>query len=289
MFKKGSNYSRNDVSKITLGTDKPKGGDWDTGYVRVNDDLLMFMNIGVSGVTGHDFNNSYDTESELITWFGKPNTHSNQPLMKRIINGSINCHFFARWDNKLTDFVYLGIGNVISFEDGSEGKNSLGKVVPTIKFVISCKDAPNIIIDEENKSINSTFALEKHLEEFIVDNWNNISLGKNYYRYEKEVEGKRKKFRTDTGEIDIFAKSKDEKEFLIIELKKGRASDKVIGQIQNYIGFVKEELANNGEIVKGIIIALEDDQRIRRALKVTNNIEFYRYKINFNLEKVISS
>ena len=37
---------------------------------------------------------------------------------------------------------------------------------------------------------------------------------------------------------------------------------------------------------KFIIIAFEDDQRIRRALSVTNNIEFYRYRINFSLKKV---
>ena len=30
---------------------------------------------------------------------------------------------------------------------------------------------------------------------------------------------------------------------------------------------------------------LEDDLKIQRALKVTRNIEFYRYVINFKLEK----
>ena len=32
-------------------------------------------------------------------------------------------------------------------------------------------------------------------------------------------------------------------------------------------------------------IALEDDLNIRRALSVTQNIEFYRYVISFKLEK----
>jgi restriction system protein len=35
-----------------------------------------------------------------------------------------------------------------------------------------------------------------------------------------------------------------------------------------------------------VIIALEDDQRIRRALAVTPNIEFFRYQISFKLIKV---
>ena len=43
--------------------------------------------------------------------------------------------------------------------------------------------------------------------------------------------------------------------------------DVVVGQIQRYMGYVVEELAEEGQSVKGIIIALEDDLRIQRALK----------------------
>ncbi len=71
----------------------------------------------------------------------------------------------------------------------------------------------------------------------------------------------------------------------MVELKKGRASDVVVGQIQSYMGYVKEELAEKGQTVRGIIIALEDDVRLRRALAVTQGIDFYTYKIHFNLEK----
>jgi restriction system protein len=37
--------------------------------------------------------------------------------------------------------------------------------------------------------------------------------------------------------------------------------------------------------VKGVIIGLEDDIKLTRALSVTNNIEFYKYKVNFSLYK----
>jgi restriction system protein len=36
---------------------------------------------------------------------------------------------------------------------------------------------------------------------------------------------------------------------------------------------------------KSVIIALEDDLRIRRALKVTQNIDFYGYQVSFKLTK----
>jgi restriction system protein len=47
------------------------------------------------------------------------------------------------------------------------------------------------------------------------------------------------------------------------------------------MGYVKEDLAEPHQEVKGIIIGSEDDIRIRRALSVTTNIEFYKYKVNF--------
>jgi len=129
----------------------------------------------------------------------------------------------------------------------------------------------------------SVFALEKHLEEFLVQNWAHTSLGQRYDIYEVEGDLVGQQFPTDTGPLDILAISKDKTELLVVELKKGRASDSVLGQIQRYMGFVLEELAEPGQTVTGAIIALEDDLRIQRALKVTQNIEFYRYQVSFQL------
>jgi restriction system protein len=86
-----------------------------------------------------------------------------------------------------------------------------------------------------------------------------------------------------------LAVRRGEKELLVIELKKGKASDNVVGQIQRYMGFVKDMLAEEGQNVRGVIIALEDDVRIRRALSVAQNIEFFRYEVTFRLSKVSSS
>lgn len=127
------------------------------------------------------------------------------------------------------------------------------------------------------------FALEKHLEDFLVSNWKHTALGKKYDIYTIDGEQVGQQFPSDTGPIDILAISKDGKELLVVELKKGRASDVVVGQIQRYMGYVLDELAENHQTVKGVIIAQEDDLRLRRALRMTQNIEFYRYQVNFTL------
>ncbi len=127
-----------------------------------------------------------------------------------------------------------------------------------------------------------SFALEAHLEDFLVKNWSNTEFGKDYDIFELDgVLGKQ--LPTDTGPLDILAISKDKKRLLVVELKKGRASDAVVGQTLRYMGFVQEELADPEQTVLGAIVAYEDDQRIRRALKMTPSITFYRYQLSFRL------
>jgi restriction system protein len=173
-------------------------------------------------------------------------------------------------------------------------KNSTGSIGTTsditnyiteLEGLIGGKKPPTIFSTDETVEDPTVFALEKHLEDFLVANWKQTELGKNYNIYEEGGELIGKQYPTDTGFIDILAISKDKRELLIVELKKGRASDNVVGQIQRYMGYVFEELAEQGQTVKGIIIALEDDNRIRRALAVAPNIEFYRYEVSFKLFK----
>ena len=67
--------------------------------------------------------------------------------------------------------------------------------------------------------------------------------------------------------------------------KKGRASDKVVGQIQRYMGYIKDEIANNSQEVKGLIIGLKEDLGLKRAISINPSIEFRRYEIRFDLIK----
>ena len=75
------------------------------------------------------------------------------------------------------------------------------------------------------------------------------------------------------------------KRLLVVELKRGRASDVVVGQVLRYMGFVKEQIAEDDQTVEGAIIALEDDQKMRWALISVPSISFFRYQVSFKLVK----
>jgi len=162
---------------------------------------------------------------------------------------------------------------------------TITKYAEELERLIAGNRPPTIISTDSTVEDPSNFALEKHLEDFLVENWKQSELGKDFDIYEEEGELVGQQYPSDTGPIDILAISKDKKTLLVVELKKGRASDNVVGQIQRYMGYVKEELAEENQLVKGVIIALDDDLRIKRALSVTSNIDFYRYEISFKLKK----
>ena len=183
--------------------------------------------------------------------------------------------------------------SLIRREDMSEAlRNSSGSVLTNcdltkysdeLEVLIKGDKLPSIISNDSSIEDPSVFALEKHLEEFLVKIWKSTSLGSQYDIYELDGEIVGQQFPTDTGPIDILAISKNKKTLLVVELKKGRVSDNVVGQIQRYMGYVKEDLAESNQDVKGVIIGLEDDLKLTRALSVTTNIEFYKYKVDFKL------
>jgi restriction system protein len=129
------------------------------------------------------------------------------------------------------------------------------------------------------------FAMEKHLEDFLVKNWAQTELAQDFLIYEEDGELVGQQYATDAGPIDILAMSKDGQRLLVVELKRGRASDVVVGQILRYMGYVKEQIAEPHQSVQGAIIALDDDKKLRWALAVVPSIGFYRYQVNFKLIK----
>ena len=155
-----------------------------------------------------------------------------------------------------------------------------------IETLIGGVTAIKLISTDETVEDAYEFAMEKHLEDFLVKNWTQIDLSKEYDIFEEEGEKVGQQYVTEAGTIDILAISKNKKKLLVVELKRGRTSDIVVGQVLRYMGFVQEELAEDGQTVSGVIIALEEDKKIQRALVMVPNVALYRYQISFKLQKV---
>ncbi|MFZ2970495.1 MAG: PDDEXK nuclease domain-containing protein, partial [Minisyncoccia bacterium] len=131
----------------------------------------------------------------------------------------------------------------------------------------------------------SNFVLEKHLEDFLVANWESTELGELYDLIEENGDIVSQQYQTkEIGNIDLLVKEKKSGNFVVIELKKGLTSDQTVGQLTRYMGWVKKNISN-GKKVKGIIIAGSQDNRLKYALEAVQDAELFIYRINFVLER----
>jgi hypothetical protein len=107
-------------------------------------------------------------------------------------------------------------------------------------------------------------------------------LEKGYYglaeEFEEEEGKKEKEYDTKSaGRIDLLCIDRN-RDFVVIETKKGKESDKVVGQIQRYMGWINRNLAKNGENARGLIIVNEFDEWLDYAVSVNDNIQLKYYE-----------
>lgn len=136
---------------------------------------------------------------------------------------------------------------------------------------------------EEGVEDQTEFVLEKYLEDFIVSNFSAIFKGDLVLYTDPEEHEVGQQYAADIGTIDILAQEPKTRSFVVIELKKGRESDKVVGRILRYMGWVAENLCTERQHVKGMIICREPDARLSYALKMSDNVAVKYYQIDFKL------
>lgn len=127
------------------------------------------------------------------------------------------------------------------------------------------------------------FVLEKHLEEFIVSNFPRI-FGNEISIYQDDEGRHGRQYPTDAGTIDILGRD-SAGNYVVIELKKGKSSDMVVGQILRYMGWVREHLCKQEQRVRGIIICRDRDESLSYALSMIESVEVRLYRVSFQLIK----
>ena len=125
--------------------------------------------------------------------------------------------------------------------------------------------------------------IEIHLEQWLVDNWELVDFGAPLRLYEEEDEPVGQQYDTGVvGRIDLLCEDTSSNALVVIELKKGRPSDAVIGQLARYMGWVKEHIAN-GRTVEGVALVPEYGDRLRYAAKAIEGCRLLRYETRFKI------
>lgn len=148
-------------------------------------------------------------------------------------------------------------------------------------------DPTDLSAYDSNYYSSLEFKLERHLQEFLADNWEKVSLNQHWSLYsENDDDDAGVEYPCDVGSIDILARHKNGKDWLVIELKRNQAIDDTLGQVLRYMGWVKAELANPDEKVQGMIIARKASKKLHYALNAINDVDLQLYEVDFRLRQV---
>lgn len=101
--------------------------------------------------------------------------------------------------------------------------------------------------------------LEKGLEEAIKPNLKKLGL-----KLAEKGIGQQFVMGVGAGRSDLICTNEND-DLVVIELKRGMTSDKTIGQVLRYVGWVKENLAKDGQEVHGWIVTGDYDEHLRLA------------------------
>lgn len=139
--------------------------------------------------------------------------------------------------------------------------------------------------DEDGEGLTGgRFGLERHLHEFLRDNWDEAPFGGEWALYsEPGVPEAGYEYPCGVGRIDLLARHRVTGDWLVVELKRGQTSDQTVGQVLRYVGWVRRHLAGDGETVRGVIVARGADDNLRYALDGAPGVDLKLYEVEFRL------
>jgi RecB family endonuclease NucS len=129
---------------------------------------------------------------------------------------------------------------------------------------------------------SSEFAYEKDLKNYLAKNLTVLEPGLTLYE-DEDCNGI--EFPVGGRFIDILAV--DAKGHLVvIELKVSRGYDRVIGQLIRYMAWIRQNHADPGQNVRGIIVAREITSDLVLACSELKGVQLFEYRLAFSVKPV---
>lgn len=130
---------------------------------------------------------------------------------------------------------------------------------------------------------SSQFALEQDLQRYLADNLGIIEPGLTLFQ-DEDIKGL--EYPAGGGRrIDILAIDKDGG-FVVLELKVEKGYDRVVGQLLRYMNWVRRDLAEAGQRVRGIIVCRSMSEDLRLACASIPNVELFEYRLSVAVTRV---
>jgi hypothetical protein len=135
---------------------------------------------------------------------------------------------------------------------------------------------------EEEQGERHEFAYENDLKNFLARNLQIIRPSIAVYE-DGDIRGL--EFPVGGRFIDILA-VENKGDLIVIELKVSKGYDRALGQLLRYMAWIKKNLAEPNQKVKGMIVARTVSEDLRLAVSVVNDVELFEYQLSISLNKI---
>ena len=148
---------------------------------------------------------------------------------------------------------------------------------------------PLVDTPSESAEPSGEFVEERHLQQYLVNNWDRMELSQQWDIYiddddpEAGVE-----FSTGIGRPDMLLTHESGARVCVLELKKGGTSDRAVGQLLRYVGWVRQHLTElegvDGDAeLEGRLVGSEPSEKLEYAVAAVSAVEIYRYEMEVSL------
>lgn len=233
-------------------------------------------------------NESVFSREDVFSWFGKilpkaKKVNVEAQLLKKTSNypnrvrdvpppSEVDDLFFAE-DRDFTRFrlYQKSVHPLPYYKDGELNIHALSSVETGESSI------------ETREIREDSFAYEKDLQSFLAKNPDKIETGLRIYEadgitgIEYPAGGGRR--------IDLLCVDRDSN-WVVVELKVSRGYDQVAGQLFRYMGWVKNNLAESNQKVRGIIIARNISEDLKLATSLVPNVELFEYEMSVKLTNI---
>lgn len=118
---------------------------------------------------------------------------------------------------------------------------------------------------------------ESAIEDYIVEHWGETPFAA------AGVDLHDRQYAIPTGVVDLVGWQRKRKAWWIIELKRGKAEDRVVGQLLRYSGWFRKEALRPKESLRGVILAREASNKLRYAVGEIPHAEVWTFDDDLNI------
>lgn len=215
------------------------------------------------------------TREQAVQWFAEhyPNVKQGTVaahLIRLSTNVPTRLQYSARADGSDDKFFKIDSSHFRLYEPGRDP-------TPISELSPSAEEPCEVTLGGSDE-----FAYERDLRDYLARNLHIIEPSLKLYM-DEGITGV--EFPVGGRYIDILAVDQAGG-YVVIELKVSKGYDRVVGQLLRYVSWIKKNQAEQGQGVRGIIIAKQISEDLRLACTEVPSVSLYEYALSVTVKQV---